>query len=98
MNPTDRSWQKLTTLARQAPAVDDCSIPPGFATRVVARAFATPAASPWFNLERFALRGFLAAAVCGVAAMTFTYFDRTSDQLEEIAGVDDAVVTLLDIS
>ncbi|MEN9404985.1 MAG: hypothetical protein RL091_3688 [Verrucomicrobiota bacterium] len=98
MNSFDHHWQKLTALARQAPADRDILMPPGFATRVAARALAAPAAGPWFMLERFALRGFVAAAACCAAAVVFSYFDRTADLTEETAGVDVAVVALFDLS
>lgn len=73
MKHFDEKWQKLTTLARQAPAETAPAAPYGFATRVVALAQATPPSNPWSVLERFALRGFVAAAVCGVAAIAFSY-------------------------
>jgi len=98
MNPADQHWQKLTALARQAPVDGDVSIPSGFATRVTARALATSGASPWYILERFALRGFVAAAACCAAAVVFGYLDRSADVSDEVAGVDDAVAALLDLS
>lgn len=99
MNQFDQQWQKLTALARQAPADRDTALPPGFATRVAARAVATPAPGPWFALERLALRGFIAAAVCGVAAVAYGFPSLTSDQLDIYAtGTADTVVELLDLS
>lgn len=97
MSDFDRQWQKLTTLARQAPDDREALIPPGFATRLAARAAAAPASTPLALFERFALRGLLAAAACCGAAMAFNFFGNGSDQSEDVA-VDDSVTTLLDIS
>lgn len=99
MNQFDHQWQKLTVLARQAPVDRDYALPPGFATRMAARSAAAPAVGPWFTLERFALRGFLAAAVCSVGAIAYSFPSLTSDQTDIYAtGTADAVVELLDIS
>lgn len=99
MNRFDQQWQKLTALARQAPDDRDTARPPGFATRVAARAVAAPASGPWFALERLALRGFVAAAVCGIAAIAYGLPSLTSDQTDIYAtGTADTVIELLDIS
>ncbi|MFZ5493922.1 MAG: hypothetical protein ACOZE5_01110 [Verrucomicrobiota bacterium] len=96
MNRFDQNWQKLVALARQAPVDDDAPLPPGFATRVAAQAFTRPA-SPWGGLERFALRGFVAAAACCIAAVAFSYFDPGAEPGYDTA-LDDSVLELLDIS
>lgn len=99
MNRFDQQWQKLTALARQAPVERDTALPPGFATRVAARAAAAPVPGPWFALERFALRGFIAAAACGVAAIAYGFPSLASDQIDIYAtGTADTVVELLDLS
>jgi len=99
MSRFDHQWQKLTALARQAPVASDDALPPGFATRVSARAFAEPASGQWFTLERLALRGLVAAAACGVAAAAYSFPSLTSDQTDIYAtGTADTVVELLDIS
>lgn len=99
MNRFDHQWQKLTALARQAPADRDPALPPGFATRVAARAVASPSSGPWFALERFALRGFIAAAACGVAAVAYGFPSLTADSIDLYAtGTADTVVELLDLS
>ena len=97
MNRFDHQWQKLTALARQAPAAPG-EPPYGFATRVAAQAAALPA-TPWMPLERFALRGLLAAAVCSVASVAFNFSDFSTEQADVYAtGTTDTVVELLDIS
>jgi hypothetical protein len=99
MSQFDQQWQKLTALARQAPVDRDGEIPFGFAARVTARASSASPDAPWFILERLALRGFVAAAVCGVAAIAYSFPSLTSDQTDIYAtGTADTVVELLDIS
>ena len=88
MSSFDHQWQRLTALARQAPADRDPGIPPGFATRVAARAAALPPGSPWQFLERFAVRGLVVATVFGVAAVAFNYSSLLSDQGEDYVSTD----------
>ena len=97
MSSFDHQWRRLTALARQAPADRDTAVPPGFATRVAARAAALPAGTPWLSLERFALRGLIVAAAFGVAAMAFNFSSLLSDQGEDYASTD-TVSELLDLS
>jgi len=99
MNRFDHQWQKLTAVARQTADARDTSPPPGFATRVAARAAAAPADSPWAVFERFALRGLVVAAAFGVAAVAFNYSSLSADQNDLYAtGTTDTVVDLLDLS
>lgn len=73
MNRHDQSWQRLVAAAQRAPAEDE-SAPYGFATRVAARAWsAAPMPTAAALLEKFALRGFVAAAACSLAAAAFGY-------------------------
>jgi len=97
MSQFDQQWQRLTALARQAPADQDTTVPTGFATRVVAQAASTPVDGPWPTLERLALRGFLAAAACSLAAVAFNYLGSTPE-LPEDAGLDETMSVLLDLS
>lgn len=97
MSSFDHQWRRLTALARQAPADRDTAVPPGFATRVAARAAALPAGTPWLSLERFALRGLVVAVVFGVAAVAFNFSSLLSDQGEDYASTD-TVSELLDLS
>jgi len=83
MKHFDEQWQKLTALARQAPDDSVPAMPLGFATRVTALA-AAAAPNPWSVLERFALRGFFAAAACGVAAVAFSFSGLMPDGADEI--------------
>lgn len=99
MNRFDHQWRKLTALARQAPAEPGAAAPYGFATRVAAQAVALPADTPWLSLERFALRGLVAAAACSLAAVAFNYPELTSDLPDSyVSGAADSIVELLDLS
>ena len=97
MNRFDHHWPKLTALARQAPADRDPAAPPGFATRVVARAASLPPLSPWGFFERFALRGLMVAAAFGLAAVAFNYYSLPADSADDYAATD-AVSEILDLS
>ena len=99
MNQFEHQWQKLTALARSARDERDPAAPYGFGTRVAARAAAAPAGGAWAGFERFALRGLLVAAACGLAAVAFNYSMLSSDQTDIYAtGTTETVVELLDIS
>ena len=97
MNRFDHQWQKLTALARQAPADRSAIAPPGFATRVVARAAGLPPLSSWAAFEHFALRGLMVAAAFGLAAVAFTYYTLPSEGADDYAATD-AVSEILDLS
>lgn len=99
MNRFDHQWRKLTALARSAPVEPAAAAPYGFAPRVAARAAALPAGAPWLSLERFALRGLVAAAACSLAAVAVNYAELSSDQHDNyVSGTADSIVELLDIS
>jgi hypothetical protein len=83
MNRFDHHWPRLTALARRTPADPAPEAPLGFATRVVGLAHAAPLSNPWSVLERFALRGFVAAAVCGCAAVAFSFSELMPDGSED---------------
>ncbi len=97
MSPFDHKWQKLTALARQAPVDPATEIPPGFATRVVARAESRPLPG-WSVLERFALRGFVAAVGCCAAAVVFNYFNLGPESVDEGAFDYTAMTVAVDVS
>jgi hypothetical protein len=98
MNSFDHQWQKLTALARSAPA-DPAGAPYGFATRVAARSATLPAPGPWAFFEQFALRGLVVAAAFGVAAAALNFSMLSADQTDIYAtGTTDSIIELLDIS
>lgn len=97
MNRFEHHWQKLIVAARQAPT-EGGAAPYGFATRLAAQAAGLPA-TPWWPLERFAVRGLFLAAVCGVTAVAFNYTEFSAEQADLPAtGTTDVVADLLDIS
>jgi hypothetical protein len=83
MSRFDHQWQRLTALARRSPADPAIAAPFGFATRVVSVANAAALPGPWSVLERFALRGLVAAAVCGCAAVAFSFSELMPDGSED---------------
>ena len=97
MNPFEQQWRKLTARARLAGDTRGVNAPYGFATRVAARAAALPPGSPWALFERFAVRGLIVAAACGVAAMALGYSILTSEQADDYA-VTDPVGEILNLS
>lgn len=97
MSQFEHHWQKLTALARQAPDDRDSTAPFGFAARVAAQAADNYGFTPWAALERFALRGFLAASVCCVAAVAFNFLGYTGEN--SIEALEETVNgTSLDLS
>ena len=70
MKDNNTTWTRLAALARRAPAETFEAPPPGFATRVVARAFEARRKPDEF-LARYALRALgVAAALAVVCAVT----------------------------
>ncbi len=97
MNPFDRTWQKLTALARQAPTAALESAPLGLATRVVARAWSQPVTRPWAVMERLAWRGLVVAVALGGVAAIFDDDGSTAEPIEDYATAD-TVNELLDLT
>ncbi len=98
MKNTHRTWERLAALARQAPVGEgDPGASPGFATRVAALAFAAPVPSPWALLERFALRGLLAAFALTAAAAAYNFTGPSGDHDDDLVATD-TVGELLDLS
>ncbi len=69
MKHTD-PWARLASHARRAPA-PEAALPPGFATRVAARALAEPAAPDFLSL--FGLKALGLAAALAAAALLAGY-------------------------
>jgi len=97
MSQFEHQWQALVGRARRAEDARDTEVPYGFAARVVAQSAGSYGAPPWAALERFALRGFLAASACCVAAVAFNYFGRSIESAAE-AQIDEALNTVLELS
>jgi hypothetical protein len=95
MNPHQQLWLRLATTARRAPDDRDAAAPYGFGTRVAALGLAAPAALlPRALLEKFALRGLLAAGALSVAAIVFGYTAFDPD-LESDFASNDSVTEVL---
>jgi hypothetical protein len=94
MTAPRQPWDSLVAAARRAPAEPDAAAPYGFATRVVACAFAVPEPTAEVLLERFALRGLFVAATFSVATAVFSYSALTGAAEEEAAAGDTVIETL----
>ena len=97
MSQFDHQWQELVSRARQAPDTRDVDVPFGFAARVVAQSAGTYGAAPWAGLERFAVRGFLAASACCMAAVAFNYFGRSLESSAEIQ-IEETLSPVIELS
>ncbi|MBA3850172.1 MAG: hypothetical protein C0502_09285 [Opitutus sp.] len=81
MNRPDQAWRRLAAAARRAPDEGEPAAPCGFATRVAALGLTdAPLPAAVALLEKFALRGLLAAAACSVAAAAFGYSAFSAEQ------------------
>ena len=98
MSQFDHQWQKLVARAREARDDRDVTVPFGFASRVAAQAAGSYGyTAPWASLERFALRGFVAAGACCVAAVAFNFFGYSAET--SIESLEETVnSTSLDLS
>src|SRR6478736_8913285 len=97
MSQFEHQWQALVGRARQAEDTRDTEAPYGFAARVVAQSAGIHGSAPWAALERFAVRGFLAASACCVAAVAFNYFGLSGDSSGEPL-LEETVNSVLELS
>ena len=88
MNPYEQAWRRLTAAAREATDDRDTAAPYGFATRVAALAWARPRVDSRAVLEKFAMRGLIAAGVFSLAAVAFGYSAWLNEREEEIVSGD----------
>ena len=98
MKDFDQKWQRLTALARTAPAGGDEAAPFGFATRVAAQACAARPAGPGTLFEKFALRGLVAACALSLASMAYSYTALTAETDEDFSLASDPLPELLDLA
>ena len=97
MNPHEQQWSRLTAAARRAPDGRDTATPPGFATRVTARAFAQE--RPLDSLfERFSLRALGLAALLAVVCLATNYSTLTGALSDDSASPDDPVAEIVDLA
>ena len=97
--------ERLLERARQARPVDDgerVMAPPGFSTRVVARAWSAPAANDGLSFLQLLLgqgrRALLASAAIAVASVALN-LPAVADAIEnDVLSADDPVTMVLDLS
>jgi hypothetical protein len=97
MNRHEQAWHRLAAAARTAPGEGEAAAPYGFATRMAALGLAAPAENPFRVLEKFAIRGLLAACAFSLAAVVFGY-STWSDHEEETIAANDSITELLGTS
>ena len=97
MNKHQKSWQRLAAAARANRDERDETAPYGFAVRVAGQAFAAPTAGAWGLMEKFALRGLIAACTFSLVAVALGYTLWTSEPNDEVASAD-TVGEILDLS
>ena len=103
-NDPHHPWSRLTAAARQVPDDRDPSAPLGFATRVVALAFAQERRLDSL-FERFSLRAVGVAGLLALLSVAVNYGVLTSATAsvamadeESAVPTDDAVAVVLDLS
>lgn len=98
MNHHQHSWQRLVAAARAHGDERDETAPYGFAVRVASRASGLPRGSSWGLLEKFALRGLIAACTLTLAAVALGYTAWTAAEHDEEVASTDIVGEILDLS
>ena len=97
MNNHQHSWQKLVAAARAHRDERGEAAPYGFSVRVASQAAEARTPGPWGLLEKFALRGLIAACAFSLAAIAFGYTAWTGEHDDEVATTD-VVGEILDLS
>ena len=95
MKHPQQSWQQLVAAARIQRDEREETAPYGFAGRVAAQAFAQSQADSWGLMEKFAVRGLIAACTFGIAAVAFGFTALTTEHDDEVATTD-SVSEILD--
>ena len=97
MNENHNSWEKLTRLARLAPAPRPAEMPYGFATRVAANLLtAAPGAELSAAWESLSVRSLVLAALVMAFTLGLNYDLMNHDWTQEVALVDTAFEPLLE--
>ncbi len=82
MNDFDQRWQTLARTARHSPEEPPADLPPGFTTRVLARARES-VGEPWEDVLSFlGLRAVLAAAFVFFLSAGFAYSEWFDERIE----------------
>lgn len=100
MRPPPPSWLRLVAAARRRPPVEaDLMVPPGFATRVVALAFASVGERPLLGLfERFSWRALGVAGGLAAASVLLNITPAVHAFQHDIAAEQDPVAVVLDLA
>lgn len=92
-------WWRLTAAARRLSTTDDEAAPYGFATRLVAQAWAKPPASATSLFVQLSWRAFGVAAALALAILAINFQTLTQQQpIEDTLLNVDPVSTVLDLS
>ena len=100
MNRRSDPWQELLSVARRAPHAAEVTerAPLGFATQVVARAYASPDRA-WGGLfEQFAWRALGLAAGVAAVSVVWSYAPFAQPKESDLAVEQDPVAIVLDLS
>ena len=97
MNPFQQNWRRLTAAARLAPEIHDAAEPYGFATRVAALALAGRRLTPAALFERLGWRALGLAFVLAAVSFAASY-PAIATTADEVSGIGDAVVEVLNLS
>ena len=97
MTPEDKVWQNLVSAARSVRDDRATGAPYGFATRVVAQAFAAESRPAPLLLDRFCWRALSVAGLLAVAGVAANYTVGLRSE-EEMPLDETAVTAVFDIS
>ena len=97
MNRHHQAWHRLVAAARPADAQTEAASY-GFATRLASLGLAAPAANPWAQFEKLALRGLLAAGAFSLASLAFNYTTPAGDHSDDTVASADGISEILEIS
>ncbi|OHE80254.1 MAG: hypothetical protein A3G75_01215 [Verrucomicrobia bacterium RIFCSPLOWO2_12_FULL_64_8] len=95
MKGFESQWRRLVAVARQAPESRDTAAPPGFATRVAARALSAGPPGLAALFERLSFRALVVACLLVVATLALSYPALTGGDEDEEQLVIDPVGELL---
>lgn len=96
--PQERAWQHLTAAARQAPDTRDCAAPYGFATRVVAQAFAAPKNTLALAFQRLSWQALGLSCLLALACLLSTYAFRPAPVvLDEDGELRDPIAEVIEL-
>ena len=88
MNEFESKWQRLITVARQAPEASDVAAPYGFSTRVVARALGDERPAVLAVFGRFSVRALWVACLFTLVSLAANYLAFASPEDDEQSLID----------